>query len=526
MIGAAARPTAADVARHALAAALALCAIFPSGYLLVAAAPVLFDGGWLAHFASTTLPHQALTSLAVALEAAVVAFAIGAVPAVAVSKFEFRGRLLVCGLSLLPLLFAPYVTAGTWMGQFSSAFFEGRHALALALGIGCSPYVFIVFRIAASRMPDAFSDMAAALGCNFRQRLLRVHLPLYAVPTAAGLMIVFAQSIGDYAAADRFGIETLSVGIHNLWFASQSSAVAAIVSSVLIVPTVLLVAVAAWASTSIISQNPVSPAAAAAARRPIGAPAAVALVGWSLLCSVPAFWIPEAITVRWAWLKWARTRFADIPGDLLTTATTSLASALVVGAVCALAAILLRAGGASRTAERVPWLFLSNYFLPSLVLALAFVMMSRDGSVGAAWLGSWRDSRLLIVAAEALRYMPFAMLPVLDALRRTPPAMVEAARAFGAGPLRARRVAFAGHVWPALMLGCMLVFMESLKELDLSLTLQPFGFSSLPLKIYAFSRNQNMDRAAVWVLVTQALMLLPLALLFWRMERPGIRRGG
>jgi ABC-type Fe3+ transport system permease subunit len=51
--------------------------------------------------------------------------------------------------------------------------------------------------------------------------------------------------------------------------------------------------------------------------------------------------------------------------------------------------------------------------------------------------------------------------------------------------------------------------MESVKELDLSLTLQPFGYSSPALKIYAFSRNQNMDRAAVWVL-SAGVMAAPL----------------
>ena len=167
----------------------------------------------------------------------------------------------------------------------------------------------------------------------------------------------------------------------------------------------------------------------------------------------------------------------------------------------------------------MPWLFLSNYFLPSLVLALAFVMLSADGSMAAQWLGSLRDTRLMVVVPEALRFMPFAMLPALDALRRTPPAMIEAARAFGAGALRARQVAFAGHLWPALSLGCALVFLESVKGVDISLTLQPFGYQTLALKIYAWSRFQVMELAAFWVLLSQALMLLPVLLLWRRMER-------
>ena len=512
--------------RLGFALALGLFALWPAGYLLLSALPVLSEGGWLVHFASTSLPHQARTSLWVALEASAVAFAVGAVPAIAVSRFDFRGRGLVTVLALLPLLFAPYVTAGTWTVSFSWAFLESRHALALQLGLACSAYVFIVFRVASARIPNAFAELAAALGHGPWRRLLRVHAPVYAVPAAASLMIVFAQSVGDYAAAERMGIDTVSVGMHNLWLASQSSQVAAIVSVVLIVPSVLLVAVAAWASTSIISQNPIPPAAAAASRKRLSGPATLAVVGWSLLCSMPAFLIPEFLTLRWVWHTWERTRFAAIPGRH-TPSGDHVRGHRAAGAEH------LRAHGPGPAlgwplaiAERMPWLFLSNYFLPSLVLALAFVMMSRDGSVLASWLGGARDSRVLIVTAEALRFMPFAMLPVLDALRRTPPTMIETARAFGAGPVRARRVALAGHVGPALLLGCALVFMESVKELDLSLMLQHFGYTSPALKIYAFSRFQNMDRAAVWVLVSQLLMAAPLAFLWWKIRRMGAPHRG
>jgi iron(III) transport system permease protein len=508
----------AALARWALTLALAGCALLPAGYLLAAALPVLQEGGWLAHFASTSMPHQARMSLLLALQAGVVAFAVGAVPAVVVTRFEFRGRGLVTVLALLPLLFAPHVLAGTWTVMFSAPFFHSPAALALLHGLACAPYVFIVFRVATARIPTSFAELAAALGLSRWQRLLRVHLPAFSVPVAASAMIVFAQVVGDYAAAERMGIDTLSVGVHNLWLASQSSQVAAIVSIVMTVPAVVLVAVAAWAATRVIHQNPIPPAAAAAARKPLPRPLAWALLAWSGLCSLPAFWVPEFFTLRWAWLRWERTRFEAIPGDMLNAAATSLGTAGLVMLVCAATALLLRSGGRSGLAERLPWLFLTNYFLPPLVLALAFVMMSSDGTVLAEALGPARDSRLLIVVAEALRLLPFAMLPMLDALHRTPQASIEAARAFGAGPVRARWVAFAGHVRPALLLGCVLVFMESLKQLDLSLMLHPFGYTSPALKIYAFSRHQNMDRAAVWVLITQVLILLPL-LFTWRLNR-------
>jgi iron(III) transport system permease protein len=512
-----------------LMALLALLALLPCAYLLMEALPQLSSGGWLAHFASTVLTGQLWTTFVVVLQAQLLALAYGALPALLVSRYDFRGRGYVILACLLPLLLAPYVTAATWLKFFSHGFFESRQALGMQLGLASAPYVFIVCGIAASRVPTAFGEMAAALGAGRWRRLRRVHLPLFAVPFVASALIVCAQVVGDYAAAERIGIGTLSIGIHSLWFASQSSLVAAIISCVAIVPTVLLVLAAAWSATAIIGQNPVAPAAAAVGRQRLRPVHTALLTLWVTVCSLPGFWVPEIITARWAWLRWERTRFADIPRDLTQTTVTALAVVALVAVLCLLTAVVLRAGtrhsATERWAARLPWFFLANYFLPPLVLALAFVMMSRDGSWLAQLLsllpGDLRDSRLLVVVAIALRLMPFAMLPMLDALRRTPPALAEAARALGAGPWRARAVAYAGHVWPALALGCALVFMEALKELDLSLTLQPFGYSSTAIKVYAFSRHQNMDRAAVWVLLTQLLMVAPLLLLTWRLHRLG-----
>jgi len=51
----------ARLGRTAFGLALAVCALWPVGYLLGSAWPVLFDGGWLVHFATTSLPRQART---------------------------------------------------------------------------------------------------------------------------------------------------------------------------------------------------------------------------------------------------------------------------------------------------------------------------------------------------------------------------------------------------------------------------------------------------------------------------------
>lgn len=503
---------------------LLLAALGPSLYLLAEALRAGDPGDWFGHFLRSGLGGQVVTTLGVALQALLLALLAGAVPALLLAQRQFRGRALLAPLLLLPLLFAPHITVQLWSTGFSADFFQGRHALALQQGLAATPYVFLIFRIAAARLPARYGELGAALGLSPLQRLLRLQLPLLAVPLAASSLIVFAQVVGDYAAAARLGIPTLSVGIHTLWLGTQSSFVAAVCCSLLIVPTLAMVLLGSWAATRVMSQNGAAAAAAAAQRKPLSLVATAALLSWVLAVSVAGFWAPLAMTLRGLWKSGGRGRWDTMPMDALNALQTA-GGTLLLTALLALAVLaLLRVGTRSAWLERLPWLFLANFFLPSLVLALAFVMMSRDGSLGARLLGEARDTRLLINIAEALRFLPLLLLPLLDALRRTPPTQIELARALGAGPWRARGIAFAGHVLPALGLGLALVFIESLKALDLSLTLQPFGYSAPALKAYAFAREQIMDRAAVWVLLGLLLALPAWAWLSWRTHQLGEKR--
>lgn len=512
----------AEAWRGAAFALLLLPALGPSAYLLLQAAPALAQDGWLAHFIESSLPHQALTSAWLAVEALAIALVAGVPPALAVARRQFPLRWLMTPLMLTPLLFAPYATVGLWTTGFASSFWEGRHALALQQGMACAPYVFIVFRLAAARLPSSMSELAAALGKNPWQRAVEVQLPLLAVPLAASSLIVLAFVLGDYAAAARMGVPTLAVGIHTLWLASQSSTVAAVICTVLIVPTLLMVALGAWAGTRWISQNPPNATASRVLRKRLPFGGALAL--WASVAAVVGVgWaVPQGLVVLG--LKTAaasRTRWASLPDDAWNAVGTAAGTAAAVTVLALALLVLLRLGARRGAQEPLPWLYLANFFLPPLVLALAFLMMSADGTRGAALLGPARDSRLLICVAEALRFFPLLLLPLLDALRRTPPSHMELARALGDGPWGAWLRALRGPVLPAFALGVALVLLESLKSLDLSLTLQAFGYSAPPLKVYAFSREQMMDRAAPWILVTQALMVPAWAYLSWRLQRMG-----
>ncbi|MBI5483166.1 MAG: iron ABC transporter permease [Deltaproteobacteria bacterium] len=508
-----------DILRKSAATLFVAALLAPAIILTVRALPLLQSSRWLAHLTQTILPSYLSTSLGIAVATSTVALLLGGIPAWVVTRCDFHGRRLVSLCALLPLLFPPYILAGIYSDTWSADFFLSMPALILALAISCSPFTFIVLRISFERIPLSFAEAAKTLGTGWWTRLVQLYIPLYSIPLVTALLLVAAESISDFGTAERVGIETFSVGLHNLWFGTNDNAVALLLSFIFLLPVILLVTLIAHHVTSRTPQNPVMASAHRSARIVLKPASSITVVVLSLLSTIPGFALPLFCTVRWGLRQLGKGNYSSLWRDMLNTLeTASLVSVLTI-VFCLVALLLLRTGHHGKWTERLPWLCLGNYFLPALVLALVFLMVTADSSMIGARMGELRDTRIIVVLAVALRLLPFAMLPMLDRLARIPPNLLEAARTLGLGPLRAQYHATFRSVWPALTAGAALVFIEAVKELTLSITLQPFGYSALALKIYGFTRFHFIHRASLWILLLQCTLIIPLLFLHRYLER-------
>ena len=501
-----------------------LAAFFPLAQLAKSAWSNPADSGtWIALWLNGTLAAQLGQTAWVCVLAAIVTLAASAPQAVAVAMYRFKGSIAVELAALAPMLLAPYAAAGAWAGLDLGAWSHGALPMAFQVGFSCAPWSYMALRVAISRLPPSLGEAAAASGMGLPVRIARVWVPLLAAPLTAAALFAAARAFGDYGTAERNGTWTFGVAFHDMWNGSQSQQVAAVVALTAVLPALLVT----WVASARVRRNPprqfagVAGGAGFAKTKPSKG-MLYAIAGWSALCLALSFLAPEWQYLVWAidgrWPGWAKSLRV-----VLDALATSGAVAVTLAAASCACAIWLRPGAKGDLPERLIWLVSINLFVPPMALALAWLSATADGSLLAEVLGPARDGKLPLLLAQSAKLAPFALLPVLDRIARENESLRDALRAAGAGRLTAW-----GNVLrmaaPAIALGSAMVFMEAVKELEIAISLQHFGYQSTAIKIHSSARFHSEQTIACWIIISQALMLPALAVVsLWlcRLDKAG-----
>ena len=462
---------------------------------------IQFSFPWWHHLAHTVLPAYLTNSLLVAAGATVYALAAGGIPAWLTYRYVFRGRAWCIFSQMLALTIPAYIAAGLYLEAWDDDFFTTRGALAIELGAAAAPLAFLFLRLAMARLPATLFEAAAALGSGPVDRLRRVGLPLLAAPLAAAACLVAAEALGEFGAASRVGVTTLSVGMHQQWRALQRPELATMLALVLFLLAALLSVPMIRLGVRWQRANPAA-ALQTLAPRPVSPLGNVAIHVLCFAAVIPGFWAPFAIALDWTLSRLDRSNLAPLFYDAGNTLSTAAACVILCLLVTLAFTQLLGPGERVRREDRAIWLTTLNYLMPSLVFALA-------------WLNFAMTGRGVVILATSLKLLPLMLLPIADAIGRLPAAQVETARALGSSRLSVARRVLLPQLRQVLVGGALLVFVLAATELTLALTLQPFGYSALSLRIFGYAGQNSTRLASVWIICLCLLCLYPI----WRLSR-------
>jgi len=498
---------------------LAVCVLvvvivaLPVGVTVVQA----FQGGWGAVERALRAPSS-LTLLGNTVEIALIATAICGVFGVAGAWFVERTRLpfrwLWALLLVAPLTVPLFVTSYAWAGL--STRLQGFWGAVGVIAFTYYPIVFLLCAVSLRGMDPALEESAQSLGLNGRQVFFRVVLPQLKPALLGGLLLVALDALVEFDALVALKVQTFSLDIYAQYQLGFSSSGAAALSFFSIALCVILLFGEAWlrgnANYTRVSQG----ARRAPIRYELGWWKLPVLAGFVAVVAI-SLGIPVGTLVKW-FSESSQAALSGASGNLhyllpatVTTVILGVSSALVAIILAFPVAVLaIRYKGAAATViERGTYL---SYALPDLVGAIA---LSYAASHYARFLYGGFP---LLVLAEAMLFVPFAVVAMRATLGQIEPALEDSARALGCGPLRALWRVTIPLARPGIVAAGVLVFAFALGDLSTAQVLLPLNSYTLGTEFNANSSTVAFAAAAPFAAV---LILLAVAAAYLLMTRFG-----
>jgi iron(III) transport system permease protein len=515
-----------------LALLVAALALMPLAGLLLGvragSGPLLPEStGFLDVVMRSDVAALAGNTLLLAVSVTLLSLSLGTALAVVEQRTRYPfGRILAI-LALMPLAIPSYLLAGTlrevlgpggWIGsRLGLSVFTGVGPAILVLTLVCTPYVQILVGAALARMSVAEEEAARCLGAGPLRCFRSVVLPRLRPALALSGMLVVLYVLGDFGAVAVLDCRVLTWRMFQAYETQDlaRAAVLGLASLVLLVPFLAFALAIQRRGAGGGVANPRE--ASRVALRPLGAAGAwllhLPLVGLGLL-------VPLLALAGWVRSGWAY-------GESFESVARPLQQTLGLASIGALIVLLLAVVPAWVSARRGGGL---GFFLDQATYAsgaLPGILVATGTFLVALWLQrstgkeglylALRTLGVLLFAGYTTRYLSQGFSGLKSAFLRLDPRLEENARVLGAGPWRRARRITLPAIAPGAAAGWLLLFLVLVKELPITLVLQPIGVQTLSFRI--FDRYQEAflhDAGLAGLVLVAAALTGQLATLRWR----------
>jgi iron(III) transport system permease protein len=456
-----------------------------------------------------------LRTVAVALVAAPLCGIFGLGSAWLIERTRLPGRRLWTVLAVAPLVVPLFVTSYAY--AYLSSSLQGFWGAAGIIAFSYYPIVFLLVAASLRVLDPSLEETARSLGLNGWETFRRVVLPQLRPALYGGLLLVLLDALVEFDAFVAFHYQTFTIDVYAQYQLSFSASGAAALSGFSVVLCLVILLGEAWlrggANYTKISAGSRRPAT----RQPLGRAMPFALLAMTLLAGI-SLGVPAGMLAYWytqgspAALAGAAAGLQYLWPATLSSVLLALASALVATVMALPVAILaVRHNGPVVTAlERSVYI---AFALPDLVAAVAL-------AYAASHLAPFLyGSVVLLVLAEAMLFLPFALVALRSTLGLIEPALEESSRALGLGPLRTLWRVTIPLARPGLGAAGVLVFAFVLADLSTAQVLLPPGMYTLGTQFWADSRTVSYAAAAPYGAVLVGLAMLATYLLVTRFGR-------
>ena len=536
-----------------IATAIGLFVAIPVGSVLVTALGPS-DGIW-SHLVSTVLWVYAGNTLWLMLGVGIGTIIIGTSTAWLVTMYRFPGRRVLSWALLLPLAVPSYILAFVitdqleYAGNVQSAlrgvfgwtspreyWFPEIRSLGgatVVLSLVLYPYVYLLARAAFIEQSFGLFETSRTLGRGPVASFFTVAMPLARPAIAVGVALALMETLNEYGTIDFFAVPTLTAGIFDVWLNMDSTTGAAQLASILVAFTLILVVIER-ASRRARRYHDTTTRVQALPEYPLSLTRGAAALVW---CAAPValgFVLPAWVLGGYAVEFYAET----LEADYVDYVWNSMMLATWAAVIAALAGILLAYGvrlSPRRAMRGLAEFATIGYAVPGAVLAVGIMVPLGhfDNTVDAMSRALFGLPLGLLISGTAtglvigyvVRFLALGYRTVDSGLSRVTPSIEGAARTLGSSPANALMRVHVPIIRPSVITAALLVFVDTMKELPLTLILRPFNFDTLATFVYQYASDELLEECALGALTIVGAGVIPVILMSRTItrSRPGHR---
>ncbi|OBX49993.1 ABC transporter permease [Moraxella nonliquefaciens] len=395
--------------------------------------------------------------------------------------------------------------------------------LTVVMSLTLYPYVYLLAKNAFGSMGNRALEAGASLGLSSVQSFLKLALPMARPWIAGGSILALMEVLADFGAVSVFGYDTFTTAIYQAWFGFYSLDTAKQLASLLIG----LVFVFLLLEQLSRGRRRFETTGRASHHRNI------VLTGYkkwfaTLYCGLIlclSFVIPIIQLTAWAMSSWQQIVLGELLMQIWHSVSISLMSAVAVAVVALFIAIAARLDK-SRYALISTKISTLGYAIPGTVLAVGVF-------VPVAWLDNWlitnisafsdsdaifKGTIFAMLIALLIRFLALGVQSVDAGMKRIRNTHIEAAASLGATPFGTVYRVYLPLIKSALGVSMLMVFVDTMKEMPITLMMRPFNWDTLAVRIFAFTSEGLYDKASFPALAIILTGLIPV-ILFSKMNQ-------
>ena len=379
------------------------------------------------------------------------------------------------------------------------------------------PYIYFITKVAFRTTPKSLFDVAKIHG---KSGFIYVALPMARPAIIAGLALVLMETVSDFGTVEFLAIETMTLGIFNLWLGMNNFSAASQLSLLAFTFIVVLLGIELSArKNQQFTNNKISTFEKKST--------VLCLKQNSMLvfiCLIPitfGFLIPLFILINLSLKSFSQENFYTFVNLAVNSISISFLGAFFVILISFVVAVTVKYHGKQKFSFFAT-LAGSGYAFPGVILALGttFFLSTAQDSANYFLINLNFDWNLTIIGTfSALLYTYVCRFNAIgigyinSGMQRISPNLLEAGRLQGVSFEKSLFKIILPLIRPSILTGFLVVFVDIFKELPITLLLRPFNFETLATYVYQYAKEEMLEQCALAALLIVIIGIIPIFVL-------------